>query len=268
MKIDEMTVLQYIDNDLSKDDRRVFEALLENDEALQEQVQIMKSSELPYQAAFSSEMLAEMPASIEAHLEQADALINDDQEDANFFKRYNSAVVAGLFIVVFVAGVFSQSFIKQTVFSNDHELARFDVQSELVDSMIIYQALYSRPTVVPVHQTLPKAQVVLDKFLEKSKVKLDIPNLESLGFEFRRAQVLSYEDRPILQLVYLPEQGEPLAICLTYTEDQQSTDEDAVTYNISGMKSNVWSKQGIVYMLMNRTNEMPLKDIYHLVTKA
>lgn len=83
-----------------------------------------------------------------------------------------------------------------------------------VDAIAQYQSLYVRETVGEIAQSTDQAQAVIQAFVQATGVpNFKIPDLSGQGFSFQRAQRLSFNRLPLLQLVYLPVIGLPLALC-------------------------------------------------------
>ena len=80
-------------------------------------------------------------------------------------------------------------------------------------SGITYHAMYSRETVTDGGPASGLAQVVaLRKALHGQQgLKLTVPDLRAQGLQFVRAPRLQFDGRSVLQLVYLPGRGAPVA---------------------------------------------------------
>jgi len=240
MKIDETTILRFVDGDLSEQEFTTFEKILEADESLQLKVKKMQLSDLPYRAAFAEEAIPPVPAALIETLEQAKFAPEVDERSS---RRLFSVKVASLCAMFFVAGFFIKggSDLWPQLAAQQSELS-----SPLADAMIQYQALYTRDTVRPVSQSAEAAAALIEQFNTTYASTATIPNLEAEGYRFRRVQQLAFEDQPILQIVYMGETGEPIALCLTLS-DQTHTPK---AYVYAGMNSYLWEKEGLGYMLM------------------
>ncbi len=58
------------------------------------------------------------------------------------------------------------------------------------------------------------------RLLTQHNISLQIPDLKSEGLRFMRAQQLQFDGKLVIQLVYLPQTGPPISLCLTPTTAQ------------------------------------------------
>jgi len=250
MKIDDTTILRFVDGTLSEQELSEFEQALETDEALVQKVEQMQSSDLPFKAAFSQESLPPMPSSLIQTLEQAKE--SPELVDSKPNRGLFSVKVASLCAVFFIAGFFINGGSKPS----EQPSAQ---ATPLVDAMIQYQALYTRDTVAPVNQSEQDAKALIDEFNQRYGSEVSIPNFEAEGYRFRRVQQLAFEGQPILQMVYMGGTGEPIALCLTLSKQNQDTPQ---RYQFAGLNSYLWEQEGVGYMLMAK---LPLPELEQLL---
>ena len=83
-------------------------------------------------------------------------------------------------------------------------------------SVISYHTMYSREPVTDGGPASGLAQAAaLRKALhDQQGLDLTVPDLRAQGLQFARAQQLQFDGRSVLQLVYLPGRGAPVAPCL------------------------------------------------------
>jgi anti-sigma factor RsiW len=115
------------------------------------------------------------------------------------------------------------------------------------DPIAAYQSLYTRDTVGDVDLDAAHTARVLAAFGTRIGRPLSVPDLRAEGLAFKRAQLLSLHDAPVLQLVYLGSQGRPVALCLL----PQSGGDAPVAWRIaSGMDVAAWRHAGVGYALV------------------
>jgi anti-sigma factor RsiW len=261
MKIDDVEILRYVDNKLSKERRDKFECLLADSVDLQQRVKEMKASQLPYQAAFDTVDIPPMPRSIEDKFNQLESLIDDHSPVTK--NKYPWLMVAGLCFSFFIAGVFFKGAINQ--WGLDGIASPQFSATPLANAMIQYQALYTRKTVEPVNQTKEDALKVLSRFNERVGAQFSIPDMQSSGYQFRRAQELSYEGQMILQLVYLPDNGDPIALCLTESGQVLPERNKAIFYQYANMNTLLWEERGATFMLMGTLSEKKVRSLLSVI---
>ena len=67
------------------------------------------------------------------------------------------------------------------------------------------------------------------------------------GLEFRRAQTLGFEGRPLLQLAYVTVEGVPVALCLVSVDQGDRLARSSRQYGLATMD---WIKGGVGYVLI------------------
>ncbi len=125
-------------------------------------------------------------------------------------------------------------------------------------SVITYHAMYSRETVTDGGPALGQAQAVaLRKALhDQQGLELTVPDLRAQGLQFVRAQRLQFDGRTVLQLVYLPQRGAPVALCLMPAARQPER-----TLVLDGQQALAWHAGGWAYVLIGA---LPLQQLQTL----
>jgi hypothetical protein len=139
-------------------------------------------------------------------------------------------------------------------------LNRRSVQSqtrtpEWVRAIEQYQSLYVRETVLGSAQSPAQAQAVLLAFTTTATLPtLKVPDLSIQGLSFQRAQRLSFNDIPLLQIVYLPKEGRPLALCAMPAKrlklENKDSDTHVKTNSAYGMSSAHWQKNDLALVVV------------------
>ena len=125
-------------------------------------------------------------------------------------------------------------------------------------SVITYHTMYSRETVTDGGPGLGQAQAVaLRKALhDQQGLALTVPDLRAQGLQFVRAQRLQFDGRTVLQLVYLPERGAPVALCLMPAASQPER-----AFALDGQRALAWHAGGWAYVLIGA---LPLERLQAL----
>lgn len=129
--------------------------------------------------------------------------------------------------------------------------------SPWVEAVASYQELYARETLA----SITADEALTRKILSDSRtagVTVSIPDLRSTGLEFKRVQRLSFRGQPIIQIVYLPRAGDPIALCIT----REASAPRAPRYQQLGqMSAAVWYDGTLGYVLIAKNTRVDLMDL-------
>ncbi|MEM8811080.1 MAG: hypothetical protein AAGF59_00580 [Pseudomonadota bacterium] len=117
------------------------------------------------------------------------------------------------------------------------------------DYVAAYQALYTSSTLDHVQVPLADQQRELDRVA--ASIGKDIEVVSLTGFpeiEYKRAQILGYRGKALVQLAFLSSVGEPLALCILRSPNG---DTDGIELaELEGMSAASWVKDGYEYILI------------------
>ncbi len=132
----------------------------------------------------------------------------------------------------------------------------------------IYQSLYSPDTIA----NLDNSQQSLDAQFARAEAKLgrslnrDV--LENLpGLDLKRAQLLSFNGKPLVQVVFADPQGNPLAFCVI-RQGAAAPSKDVNLAVLSGLATATWAKDGYGYMLLGGDAQTDLSGELDVLTEA
>ena len=276
MKIDEMTLRAYVDDELAASQREQVETQLAQQPALRAQVQALQASRLPYRSAFESDALPAMPASLRAEVASLTALASSASESesesesesagSSLFNRFDqllnrrrwlslgAATGAGIGLGLaasFAAGPFVSLFPSGAGFGTQESAA-------WVSAIANYQALYVRATVDQNVDEAARVQRLLTDFAATAQIAVNVPDLTEAGLSFRRIQRLGYENRPLLQMIFLPAQGNPTALCAL---PAQLADSSLQQSELHGMQVLNWQRRGMAYVLVTALDAQNAKSV-------
>ena len=120
-----------------------------------------------------------------------------------------------------------------------------------------YQLLYVRDTVVPAPTISESQKTILETRLTKALgSELSILDLSKQQLTFRRGQVLDINGKPLIQLVYLPDDGLPVALCILRSDVADTLPKSGESRSQSFIE---WSKNGLSYVIIGKTNKKNLE---------
>ncbi len=115
------------------------------------------------------------------------------------------------------------------------------------DFVAAYQALYVTPTLAGVSTTNTDAQAQLTRVSQQ--LGLDLTRApEGQKMTFKRAQVLGFEGRDLIQLAFLTDTGVPVALCIIATDTADT--KPIQSKQLEGMEAVSWSEDGYGFLLI------------------
>lgn len=221
-------LLAYVDGHLDAIERKNIEKIIEQDPTAREFVEQLEKSQLPFQASFER--------------------LLDDKNDVVIEKtktpvwRWSTALVASLFI-----GILLGKFLLSTPANK---------KQDWLMQVASYQALYVRDTIQST-QLNPQEIASLKQRLEnKLQSPLIIPDLTTQKLQFKRGQVLTVDGSPLIQLAYLPESGNPVALCIIRNNQADALPKIDHAY---GMPLVHWSHNKLSYIIIGAIDKEQLK---------
>ena len=214
------TLRAFADGELAPERRTEIEAAIAADPEVAAAAAAMFASRLPYRSAFESQAVPPVPAELQARVAELTSVATGRSELAiadggasHSDGRRNSVLPVVLALALGLLGGYWLSQIATP-------FGRPQIEPWL-RSVVTYHAMYTRETVTD-HDTDTRSQLqVLRKALQgQLGVDLNPPDLSAQGLQLVRAQRLHFEGRTVLQLVYLPQQGAPLALCMMQAPSQ------------------------------------------------
>ncbi|WP_050604279.1 hypothetical protein [Ruegeria sp. 6PALISEP08] len=132
----------------------------------------------------------------------------------------------------------------------------------------IYQSLYVPETIAP----LDDSEASLDKQFEMAEAELgrslNRETLEALpGLELKRAQVLSFKGKPLIQIVFADEQGRPFAFCVI-RQGPDAPPAEIKQAVLSGLATATWAQDGYGYMLLGSSPQTDLNSELDVLTQT
>jgi anti-sigma factor RsiW len=161
--------------------------------------------------------------------------------------RYTSAWLAA----AFVAGAFFCG----AALKLGPRVLPFERVSPWVEAAAGYQELYTRETLADTTDNPPIDARLLDAIRRDDGLPLAVPDLQNAGLTFKRLQRLRFHGKPLVQIVYLPEHGAPIALCVI---KNQAEDQAAQSRRVYGMDVVTWNRDKLGYALIGQRKDVDL----------
>jgi anti-sigma factor RsiW len=253
MSLDEITLLAYADGELPAERRAEVEAALAANEELAHSVQALRASRLPYQAAFEQEPVAPVPEALRARIEALSAVAVASQGLAVAGSRGASPRgpdLGGMWRIALATLALGAAI---GYWSARPAAPSAEPWVRMVSS---YHAMYARETVLDGGVGTAQIEALKLRLKREHGLALKVPDLAGDGLRFVRAQQLQFDGRMVIQLVYLPAQGLPVALCLT-----PATAQPERSVVLDGQHALAWHAAGWAYVLVGQAPAAELERL-------
>jgi hypothetical protein len=123
---------------------------------------------------------------------------------------------------------------------------------------VSYQQLYTRDTVALDAPAPDVSARTVSNIRHDDGLDLRVPDLSSMGLTFKRVQRLRFHDKPLVQIVYLPQKGAPVALCVT---KDAKADAALAQLHLDGMDVVTWRQAKLSYALIAAPGVADLNSI-------
>ena len=250
MGIDDTDLLAYVDGGLSQTREAEVEAAVATSADLAARLSALRASALPYASAFEAQVLPALPQKLSQRI--------DDLLSVNAQPERRGAASWPRLAAAFAAGALCCATALELMHSSALTPEAKGQISPWINAVADYQQLYSRATLANVTEDSALSAHVLQDLRVNDGIAVVVPNLRSATLTFKRVQRLSFHDRPVVQMVYLPQQGEPIALCVT---PDAGPDETPHAQQIGEMSSVAWRQDNLGYVLLGRGPTQALVDL-------
>ena len=232
----EALLLAYVDCRATGPQRAEAELLIENNSEAMKFVSLMKQTDLPYREAFDTDLGGGN------HFDEAREFVEQWQapEDSGETRTpaRSYAWVATLVLGVFL-GYGATQWSAFTSTGNQVPAWLAQVAS--------YHELYVRETVEGGELSHSERDALTLKLASALDAPLHIPDLLPQKMQFKRGQLLQIEGRALIQLAYLPDEGTPVALCITKNGEADAGFSSGESH---GLRYVNWSRDGVSYVLL------------------
>lgn len=256
MDIDDTDLLAYVDGHLPPERRVEVEAAVTASPELAARLRTLRASALPYAAAFGEQALPPVPRGLTERVEE---LIS-----ANSQREQRQRSPWPKLTVAFAAGVLCCAIAMKLLMLEGSASPTAKV-APWIAAVAEYQQLYSRATLASVSENRELSQRVIDDLRVSDGMTVPVPDLRSAGLTFKRVQRLSFHGKPVVQMVYLPEHGEPIAVCVT---PDARADQVPKAQQVGEMSTVAWRHGNLGYVLLGRGSTQELMDLQRRIASG
>ncbi|WP_250517072.1 anti-sigma factor [Caballeronia sp. INDeC2] len=275
MMADDAQLLAYVDGGLSSEEREAVEAQLRESAEARKKLALLRASKVDYADAFAQQSLPPVPASLRLDIDEMvrahragganePSMPASEKASANVTAPVRSrlrgvpvwlaaACVAGAFMVgqfVHVGSLFAPGHPN----AGGAQMASADV-SPWVAAAVGYQKLYTRETVGYRQDDPALAAKVVDDIRRDDRLALRVPDLSSAGLTFKSVQRLRFNNKPLVQIVYLPQKGPPIALCVM---KDTRPDQSVASRTVDAMDVATWRQGELSYALIGQSGDVDL----------
>ena len=290
---DDALLMAYVDGELSPQQCEEIEQLMNASPELAERVALLMASELPYTDAYAHQAVPPVPKSL---VDKVDSLVarhvangasevpsqassptafireaRNAEEPESLLVRLFGRPRFGWLAVAFATGAVCCGLVLQagvvggTLGTDAVKMGTSIVQvqpSAWVKQAASYQQLYSRETLNYVTPDLEGVGKTIDDIRHVDGLALRVPDLSSAGLTFKRVQRLRFNNKALIQLVYLPQKGDPVALCVM---KEPMPDQSVTQLDVAGMNVVMWRQSEMGYALIGSPDGVDLTAVARLV---
>jgi anti-sigma factor RsiW len=250
---DELLVA-YVDGQLARKQATAVDKVLQQDDVIARRVVALKDAHRRLEAAFAAILAGE----------EADAGAVPAPQARGIFIPWTALVQAGLAmagivvaVVLLLAGfgwpLALPGFSRPTPLAGDPEFIG-SLPSSWQEEAVKAQALIGRATLEVSFESQGNRELVAFQLAQAVGPNLILPDLETQGFRFMRAQLLRFDDDPLAQLLYLGASGAPIALYIKKGEGSP----EPLYKRYGAIGSVAWSQGGMSYLLAGEQDESAL----------
>ena len=249
-KLDETTLLAYVDGKLDTAQARAVEAALVSDTAARELVARMRATPASLREVFDATLTRPLSPRF------AEMILSRRLERAPKFQlRYSHAVMAAA--VLFVAGV------GLGLIAGDwRHKASHPAEANWIAAVVDYQVLYGRETLNRPDASSRETRQTEQRLTKQLGHVVVVPDLKRFGLAFKRGQLLDFYGTPVVQLAYLPASGKPIAYCITRSD---GPDIPPALGQDKGLSYLHWHENGYGHILIGSTSGAELRRMVETI---
>ncbi len=266
LNIDDTTLRAYVDGELTLEQRVAVEASVAGSRFLAERVVALRASMLPYAAAFDRQAIPPVPQSLTDKVSDL-VRMNSAPGPEEWVRVQGRAATSRVTTPRAPWRVAAAAFVAGVVLCAGG--LRFvsrqsDAAAGWVQAVASYQELYARQTLA----NLVEDHALTERVVNDSHaagLATVIPDLRAQGLAFKRAQRLSFHGQELIQLVYLPASGDPVALCMMREPGQDTAPQ---ARKLGSMHAAVWRSGELGYVLVAKNTPIDVLAVSRQIAKG
>ncbi|MGF6807133.1 anti-sigma factor RsiW [Paraburkholderia sp. Clong3] len=266
MRPDDSKLIAYVDGELDPSEAASIEKELAVSPELQESVDLLRASQLPYREAFATQKLPPLPGELQRRIEaMASAAQRDESNHASHQPITARKPQTRLWLAAaFVAGAFCAGLAMRLgpawlgVPGSGGAIVASNDATSWIHAAVGYQRLYTRDTVADITPDLGASAKTVTAIRYVDGIALRVPDLREAGLSFKAVARLRFNDKPLVQIVYLPDHGAPVALCVM---KDARPDQAIAQQQLNGMTVVSWRQNDLVYALIGKPDSTDLQSI-------
>jgi anti-sigma factor RsiW len=262
MRPDDSQLIAYADGELSASDAASVKQALAESPHLRQSVELLRASRLPYRDAFATQKLPPLPDELRRRIE---AMASAARQEADHVvaqptpRRLRRVWLAAAFVAgASCAGLVQQVGVLHGVLGNHAETVAAGNSRPWISVAVDYQQMYTRETVENVTPDPAALADTVSAIRKVDGIRLRVPDLRPAGLSFKSVERLRYNGKPLVQIVYLPERGTPVALCVM---KDLRPDQPIAQRQMSGMTVVSWRQNELSYALIGKPDPGDLQTI-------
>ncbi|NRO98997.1 anti-sigma factor [Paraburkholderia sp. NMBU_R16] len=269
---DEATLIAYVDGSLNAEESARLDEMISASPELMKRVAYAQAARLPYREAFADQRLPPVPESLYRAVAAMAHPAHDSHSGADAaqdpprgarastmtaigdmmrswltrsvyrLRAFTPRLAFGVAVASFCMGAAAGLFAGSGLFSEPSGRAA----PAWIQAAADYQQLYARATLAQVRLDSSAAAQTIEAIRFEDGLALRVPDLRAVGMSLRQIQRLRFHGKPVAQLVYLPDTGQPVALCVI---KQAGPDQSLKRQTVSGVEVATWRRDELAYAL-------------------
>jgi anti-sigma factor RsiW len=270
MMADDAQLLAYVDGGLSPEDRSAVEARLRESAEARQKVALLRASRLDFADAFAQQSLPPVPDSLKLKIDEMvraqraresnDPVLPASEKAPSEPVRSRLRGMPVWLAAACVAGAFACGLFVRVgpLAGGGMQMAANADVSPWVAAAVGYQKLYTRDTLAYTEEDPAAAAKIVRDIRSDDKLALRVPDLTSAGLTFKSVQRLRFNNKPLVQIVYLPQNGPPIALCVM---KDSKPDQPVATKTVDAMDVATWRQAELSYALIGQSGNVDLATL-------
>lgn len=251
--ISDEQLLAYADGKASGEERAALDAALTGDPALQARLGALRSGDRPFRESFDHLLDSAPRDRLQALLADAEATAAPTPGSAGGTGPTKGAAAGWFRPAAFAASLLlavGLGYLGGLLPSNGDRsstMATLAAEDAWRLAVAEYQVLYTRETLAGLRDDRTQQQSALRRVGDTLGLALSADAVTVPELDYKRAQILRFEDQPLAQLAYLHDDRTPVAFCITRTDQP---DDDPRAERLKELNVVHWIKDGFAFMII------------------